>query len=286
MLCGPLSTSSAELPSSSHTEAYLVVVSARDASQIGARFALDQTLIRIGRGSANDIVVDEEIVSRRHARVEQSGESWLLIDDDSANGTLRNDVPLSGDARLHNRDRIKVGSTVFLFLCGDEAEADYCAELARLEKFDGLTLIHNERHLFDDLEHAIHRAREHVLSLALLRIEIEDMERVHEVHGSMASDFVLVETARILRARVRRGETLARVGERGFAVVLPEASLSEAESLGVQIQLSIEDHVFEYRCDAIQIDVCVGAARLTVDDHSALDLFRRAAPWREFDDED
>jgi len=259
----------------------LVVIHTRDAALLGMRHALDQTPLRIGRGPTNHIRLDDEIVSRQHAQLELHDGVWLLIDSRSANGTLRNDVPIAVEARLSNRDRIKVGSTVFLLLTGDDIEADYRAELARLDVLDGLTSVHNERYLFEALEQAITRARERVLGLALLRFELEDIERVHDVHGSMASDFVLVEAARLVRARVRRGETFARVGEHGFAVVLPEASLDEAEALGAQIQALLEDHVFEYRCDAIEIVVCTGVARLTPTDRTAFDLFRRAAPFRE-----
>ena len=56
---------------------------------MGKRFALTRNEIVLGRGADCDIQVDRDSVSRRHARVFRTGESWSVEDLQSTNGSLR-----------------------------------------------------------------------------------------------------------------------------------------------------------------------------------------------------
>jgi pSer/pThr/pTyr-binding forkhead associated (FHA) protein len=47
---------------------------------------LDAPVIRIGRGSENEMVVDEPAISRVHARVEEEAGTWRIVDLGSTNG--------------------------------------------------------------------------------------------------------------------------------------------------------------------------------------------------------
>lgn len=49
---------------------------------------LDQATITIGRSSDNDLVLKEQGVSRRHARLEKRGGRWQIVDLGSVNGTF------------------------------------------------------------------------------------------------------------------------------------------------------------------------------------------------------
>jgi pSer/pThr/pTyr-binding forkhead associated (FHA) protein len=60
----------------------------RSGPDSGARFALDASPIYIGRAHDNGIVVSDPATSRRHARFEQRGHDYLVVDLGSANGTL------------------------------------------------------------------------------------------------------------------------------------------------------------------------------------------------------
>ena len=68
---------------------------------MGKRFALTRNEIVLGRGADCDIQVDRDSVSRRHARVFRSGESWSVEDLQSTNGSYVNgqtyDLALTAD---------------------------------------------------------------------------------------------------------------------------------------------------------------------------------------------
>jgi pSer/pThr/pTyr-binding forkhead associated (FHA) protein len=49
---------------------------------------LDQTAINIGRLDTNDIQVNSQRVSRKHARIIASNGAWVLEDTESLNGLI------------------------------------------------------------------------------------------------------------------------------------------------------------------------------------------------------
>jgi pSer/pThr/pTyr-binding forkhead associated (FHA) protein len=53
-------------------------------------FALDKPVMVVGRESDADIMVDEPLVSRNHARFERRGDAWYVLDLGSTNLTKVN----------------------------------------------------------------------------------------------------------------------------------------------------------------------------------------------------
>jgi Inner membrane component of T3SS, cytoplasmic domain len=81
----------------------------------GRRYRFRADRISIGRGTDNDVVLNDAGVSRAHARIERRGAVWVLIDRGSANGTELNGAALGVAARLQDGDRIRLGSVTFEF---------------------------------------------------------------------------------------------------------------------------------------------------------------------------
>jgi pSer/pThr/pTyr-binding forkhead associated (FHA) protein len=66
----------------------VVSVTVRSGPDTGSRFALETSPLYIGRAPDNGITVNDPATSRRHARFEQRGQDFLVVDLGSANGTL------------------------------------------------------------------------------------------------------------------------------------------------------------------------------------------------------
>ena len=75
----------------------LVVVYQRDGGA-GRCIKLDRLPLRLGRDPDNELVLADDGVSRRHARIEKRADRMVLMDVGSTNGTLLNDAELSGIA--------------------------------------------------------------------------------------------------------------------------------------------------------------------------------------------
>ena len=80
----------------------------------GKLFPLDKPELLIGRELVNDIVVSDADVSRKHARLLQQGDVWLVEDLASTNGTYVNGNRLSAPQHLQPGDQIKLGETIEL----------------------------------------------------------------------------------------------------------------------------------------------------------------------------
>jgi class 3 adenylate cyclase len=71
--------------------------------------------LSIGRTAANQLVVPDELVSRRHAMIHSQGGEFWLVDLGSRNGTQVGERRIFQPVRLRDGDRIRIGSEVFVF---------------------------------------------------------------------------------------------------------------------------------------------------------------------------
>jgi hypothetical protein len=80
----------------------------------GAAFTLEGDQLTIGRDSANEIVINDAEVSRRHARLTFQGGKYVLEDMGSTNGTFVNGQRLSGPRVLKAGEVISFGEQIVL----------------------------------------------------------------------------------------------------------------------------------------------------------------------------
>jgi hypothetical protein len=77
-------------------------------------FAIEQGEISIGRKVDNTIVLDHPTISSHHCRILHSGDTCVLQDLDSTNGTRVNSRDVKESA-LRHKDLIQLGTIEFLF---------------------------------------------------------------------------------------------------------------------------------------------------------------------------
>jgi two-component system, cell cycle response regulator len=254
----------------------LVVIYTKDPSLLGKRFVLEQSPMRVGRGADNQIVLDGDSVSRRHAHWERRGDTWWVVDNGSTNGTYVNDELITKQHPLANGDRVKVGGLIFKFLTGEDVESQYHEEIYRMTIVDGLVQIFNKRYLYEALEREMIRGRRHGRDLCVVMFDIDHFKRINDQYGHLAGDYVLKELARVVQARIRRDEVFARYGGEEFSLVLPETSLAGAKALCDTLREKVAEHKFTFQGESISVTISLGAALLGEADRSATDLIARA----------
>jgi pSer/pThr/pTyr-binding forkhead associated (FHA) protein len=72
-------------------------------------------ILTIGRDSANDLIIDHPLASRRHARLERDEQGYFVRDLESTNGTYVNGDKVDGVRQLHNQDLIWVADVEIVF---------------------------------------------------------------------------------------------------------------------------------------------------------------------------
>jgi diguanylate cyclase (GGDEF)-like protein len=256
--------------------ACLVVIYTKEPTLLGRRFVLEESPVRVGRGSENHIVLEGDSVSRRHAHLEQKGGAWSCVDDGSTNGSYVNDEQIAREARLGNGDRLKIGPTIFKFLSGEDVEAQYHEEIYRMTIIDGLTQVHVKRYLLESLDKELMRARRHARDLSFLMIDIDHFKKINDLHGHLAGDYVLKDVARLIQQRIRRDEVLARYGGEEFAVILPETNIDGAQALAEGLRERIEQSRFVFQGEVIRVTMSIGGAVLLDTDRTSMDLIKRA----------
>lgn len=99
----------------------------------GGEFPLPQSKeIVVGRSSELDMVLVEDMVSRRHAKITVTGDQIFIQDLGSTNGTFVNGEKIKR-ARLQEGDRILIGTSIIKLVASDSA-ADVVDSKSNLEE--------------------------------------------------------------------------------------------------------------------------------------------------------
>jgi diguanylate cyclase (GGDEF)-like protein len=228
-------------------------------SELGTRHVLKGEPLVIGRGTDCDIRINDNSVSRRHARVQPDGEGWSITDLGSTNGIFLNDVRVA-TALLEDGYYVRVGNCLFRFLTGGNVEAEYHEEIYRLTIIDGLTDIHNKRYLTDFLDRELARSERYARPLSLVMFDIDRFKRINDELGHLAGDAVLRELASCVKDTVRKEELLARYGGEEFAVVLPETPCEDAVIFAERLREAVASHRFTHGGEPLAVTVSVGLA--------------------------
>jgi predicted component of type VI protein secretion system len=86
----------------------------------GAALDLRAERVVLGRDPGVDIVLNDPSVSRRHAVIERRGVFWVVLDQQSANGTWLDDRRVT-EAALQGGQRLRLGAVAFTVAGGEKA---------------------------------------------------------------------------------------------------------------------------------------------------------------------
>jgi len=102
------------------------------------------------------------------------------------------------------------------------------ATIARLAYFDTLTGLPNRTRLIELLQDAMEAAKNRRHAIALLHLEVGRFREINKLLGYRAGDELLQELAHRLAHCCTGKETLARVGEAEFALMIPNGGADHA----------------------------------------------------------
>jgi len=253
-------------------EAYLVVIYG---DELGKRIPIAGGSVEAGRSSTCEIPIDQESVSRRHARIWWTESGFRVKDLGSTNGTYVNDL-LVAEQELRDGDLVKVGRTILKFMAGSNIEASYHEEIYRMMTFDGLTQIYNKRYFHETLEREISRSRRYGRELSLVLFDIDNFKQKNDTFGHLAGDTILKELAVAVRWKLRREDIFARVGGEEFAILTPEVGLKGAREVAEKVRVVVETTTFRFEKNLIPTTVSLGFAVWLGGDDGAEALFQRA----------
>lgn len=224
---------------------------------IGSRYVLSASSVVLGRDNDCNIHLDDQSVSRQHARIDPTTSGYLLVDLNSTNGTFVNDISLT-ERNLEDGDYICVGQYMFRYLDGGNVEAEYHEEIHRLTIIDALTDVYNKRYFLERLQRELARTDRHRRPLALLMIDVDRFKAVNDKLGHLAGDRLLRHLADEMKKNVRTEDLLARYGGEEFALLLVECTQDDAVEGAERLRRQIASHPLHFEGCQLEITVSIG----------------------------
>ena len=228
----------------------------------------------IGREMLCDICTNERAASRRHAEICWTGNTVVLKDLGSTNGTLLNGRAIDEPVPPVSGNLIKVGSCVFKFI-DSLLDVEMSEALYAKGTTDPLTGICNKAHLLAAIASSFDIAKGGS-ALSLIVFDLDHFKLVNDTHGHLAGDFVLKETCRVVKTILRPEATFGRFGGEEFIVLLPDLKLNEAVGVAERIRAGIETHPFEFSGVKIPVTVSLGVCEFNASFQNADDMIGAA----------
>jgi two-component system, cell cycle response regulator len=253
-------------------QAYLIMISGR---QVGKQFKLVGELLWIGRHLQNEIIVDDEGVSRKHAFIERRGGTFLLRDNESTNGVFVNNNKVM-QHELKEGDRIRVGSGAILkFSFQDEIEEQANEQLYASATRDGLTNAYNKKFFAEQLKRDFAYYFRHSEPMSLALFDIDFFKKLNDGYGHPAGDSVLKNLSALVQRMLRTEDIFARYGGEEFGIIFKATDGEKALLVMERIRRAVEAMEFLYEGKRMPVTISIGIATLHGQSHAtAADLVK------------
>ena len=240
-----------------HGERWLVQVHPLDLEQ--NRLPLSSKDMTLGRSEACDVVLDDDSVSRQHARIYCGPYGYGIEDLGSTNGVMVNDEFVESSL-LRTGDRIQLGQRIFRFLADNDVEAQYHETVYSMMTRDGLTSAFNKRYLLECLEREVTRAQHNQRPLSVTLMDIDHFKQINDEYGHLVGDEVLREMAQRIAVELDAGQVFARFGGEEFAILDGDEELSSAFQVAERCRLAVAGEPFETSEGPIEVTISLGVA--------------------------
>lgn len=245
----------------------------------------DGICIPIGKGITGYAALHRELVyvpdvtrDERYISGAASGVSEVavpLIVDDRVIGIL--DVESSQEKILQDYDLDMLRSLASQIAM----TIDHATHVSKVEVqaiTDGMTGLFNYRHFQTILEREYKRATRYNRMISLIMIDIDHFKTYNDTNGHLQGDETLRKVAALIKSSCRDVDFAVRYGGEEFALLLPETSVEEAQSIAERIRQSIAQYPFANREKQPNhcLTISLGIANYPTDATSVLELVDHA----------
>jgi diguanylate cyclase (GGDEF)-like protein len=255
--------------------AALVVLQGAE-GDIGTHVLIDKTVV-IGRDPSVELPLVDEGISRRHCEVKHSDGHHWITDLGSTNGTLLNNLRVTGEAQeLKAGDRIYLGECVVKFTYSDALEVGYHKQMDTLVGTDDLTGLIAKRRFDAAYVRAVDAARLTKSKIAVLMLDLDGLKQINDTHGHPVGAHTIAEVGRLIGSGVGAHGAACRFGGDEFAAFLPGASKVQGTRTAESIRVMVAKHRFEKDGVILKPTLSIGVAAFPEDGDTPDVLLRRA----------
>jgi two-component system, cell cycle response regulator len=218
--------------------------------------------IIIGRGQGSTLCIPDSGVSRRHARLSWSNNTYILEDLGSANGSYVGGQ-LVDQKPLADGDVIQLGpSIVFRYSVTDADQQAMLEHLYDASVTDALTGTYKRDYFDSRLASEIAYARRHNAPLSLIILDVDHFKLINDRYGHRIGDQALVSLARATRAALRTEDVFCRYGGEEFAVILRTTDVENAGRVAERIRVVAAEVRIESDSGVFGLTISLGCASL------------------------
>jgi two-component system, cell cycle response regulator len=236
--------------------------------QPGRLIPLADGELTIGRTDESMIALDDDSLSRRHARLFRAHRRYFVEDLGSTNGTFVEGVRIAEPTPLEDGMRIQIGArTVMRFAMRDVAEVEATRRIYEATVRDRLTGVFNRHFLDERLLSEISYAQRHKTTLTVLFIDADHFKRVNDTYGHGTGDEVLKQIANVLSRIIRTEDVVARYGGEEFVVVVRGIAAVGVLAVAERLRTGVEELQIRVEGKRLPVTVSIGVATQSPETH-------------------
>ena len=110
----------------------------------------------------------------------------------------------------------------------------------------------------------------------LLYMDIDQLKIINDSMGHAAGDHLIKQVSKIVKARARAGDFLARFNGDEFAIVLVDCDLANGEEIAEKLRDEIFDTSFAWEGESVSISASIGLVLVASEDDSVAQLLSAA----------
>lgn len=243
-------------------------------NEAGARVVLEGTVV-VGRNPAHQLALSDAGVSWTHARVEDRGDTWTVVDLGSTNGTTVNDRKVA-ECVLQPGDKIAFARTVVRFEVQDAYDQAYDVIIERMMNIDDLSGLLVRRKFDVELEAMLTTAQARGEPVGLLVMDLDGIKAINDTHGHLFGAYTIGEVGKLIGSVISGHGIGSRFGGDEFLAALPGMDLDATVAMGQRIHREVAEHHFEREAVVLRPGISIGAASYPTQARSAAELFQAA----------
>ncbi len=250
------------------------VLTVVEGPEIGRYLLLDPEAkeIIIGRAGDADLILNDESVSRFHAKLEldmsESGVVFLKLKDlNSTNGTFLNGEKISV-CKVGDGDKIYFGDILTRFDLLDPFDADFqkkLAERAASARYDPLTGMLSKRFFLEEMPGLVSYYANKELHLTMLMADIDYFKKINDTFGHQSGDITLKIVTEQIRSVIREEDPLVRYGGEEIAILL-KSGPEQARHIAERIRIAVTEGPYSDIDSKLKVTVSIGGALLKKSD--------------------